>query len=147
MKPDIELKKILSEMLPKKVTFKAGSGFCWTLKPTDESYISVFDNQILDICNQVELSLDWKQYAIFIRELKKMLVKTESASWQQRVMALESALFKGAFPNTRYCESCKSRTTHIEKTAFDSDGDERYYYECDYCSYVAYDPTKIRYDQ
>lgn len=92
MKSDIELKKVLAEMLPKKVTFKAGSGFCWTLKPTDESYIPIFDNQVLDICNQVELSLDWNQYAIFIRELRKMLARTESASWQQRVTALEIAL-------------------------------------------------------
>ena len=90
---DKELKEALSKMLPEKtVLLPYGRDdnkiLCW-----DFNKQPILNNELLDLCNQVELTLSWSEYSIFRKGLMNQLMRIESASWQQRVKSL--AITKG----------------------------------------------------
>jgi hypothetical protein len=91
---DKELKEALSKMLPEKTVQILPYGrddnliLCWDLNKQP-----VLNNELLDLCNQVELTLSWSEYSIFRKGLMNQLMRIESASWQQRVKSL--AITKG----------------------------------------------------
>ena len=91
---DNELKEALAKMLPKKTFFLLPYGrddnkiLCWAFNKH-----SVLNNELLDLCNRVELTLSWSEYSIFRKGLMNQLMRIESASWQQRVKSL--AIIKG----------------------------------------------------
>ena len=90
---DKELKEALAKMLPEKtVLLPYGTDdnkiLCW-----DFNKQPVLNNELLDLCNQVELTLSWSEYSIFRKGLMNQLMRIESASWQQRVKSL--AITKG----------------------------------------------------
>ena len=90
---DKELKEALAKMLPEKtVLLPYGTDdnkiLCW-----DFNKQPVLNNELLDLCNRVELTLSWSEYSIFRKGLMNQLMRIESASWQQRVKSL--AITKG----------------------------------------------------
>ena len=90
---DKELKEALAKMLPEKtVLLPYGTDdnkiLCW-----DFNKQPILNNELLDLCNQVELTLSWSEYSIFRKGLMNQLMRIESASWQQRVKSL--AITKG----------------------------------------------------
>jgi len=86
---DEQLKQALAKMLPET---------CYMTQP-DNKLLAwndgrlVLDTELLDLCNQVELTLSWSEYSIFRKGLMNQLMRIESASWQQRVKSL--AITKG----------------------------------------------------
>jgi len=91
---DKELKEALAKMLPEKTVQTLPYGrednliLCW-----DFNKQPILNNELLDLCNQVELTLSWSEYSIFRKGLMNQLMRIESASWQQRVKSL--AITKG----------------------------------------------------
>jgi hypothetical protein len=91
---DKELKEALAKMLPEKTVQILPYGrddnkiLCW-----DFNKQPILNNELLDLCNQVELTLSWSEYSIFRKGLMNQLMRIESASWQQRVKSL--AITKG----------------------------------------------------
>jgi len=86
---DNQLKAALAKMLPEKTVQLVPYGrednliLCWDLNKQ-----AILNNELLDLCNQVELTLSWSEYSVFRKGLMNQLMRIESASWQQRVVAL-----------------------------------------------------------
>ena len=90
MNDDFKLKEFLVERIP-NVYLYHGDMYYHAVE-NKRPHRLILDTELLDLCNQVEVTLKWKQYSIFKRELNNQLMRTESAVWQQRVKALKAAL-------------------------------------------------------
>jgi len=92
---DNQLKVALAKMLPEQVKFRQFTDdiveygdLYWKNKNQHPLQSEVRDTELMHLCNLVEISLSWPQFSSYRKELSKFLMRTESASWQQRVEAL-----------------------------------------------------------
>jgi hypothetical protein len=97
---DTQLKQALAKMLPDLVEIdQDNKGLFWK----DDAYMIVLDNQLLNLCHLVWMTLDRKQrvhYSLYLREIvvndgghassfdEDIVACCENATWQQRVIAL-----------------------------------------------------------
>ena len=83
---DKQLKQALAKMLPTMVYMNINGGSMY--HKLDGKPQLVLDTELLHLCNRVELNLSWSEFSVFRKGLTNQLIRIESASWQQRVVAL-----------------------------------------------------------